>query len=150
MTAIQGRTIVAGAPGRPVRGPLTITDTPVNFTAAFTKLQNVLPRRRAVMLDRHHPLFHENLRGKVLVFPTCIGSTHTGQVLLDLVRRRDGPAALLCEKADSLLVAGVLLSEVWYGPSIPVLELDTRALAALVRDGQLVEVDGARGVVAIL
>ena len=47
---------------------------------------------------------------RVLVFPSCIGSTHTGLVLLDLVSMGRGPAALVVQKNDSLLISGVVFA----------------------------------------
>lgn len=132
-----GRPIVRGR----AQGPALTTDVPVNFTAAFTKIPNLLPWRRAEVRDRHHPWFATNIKGKIIVLPACIGSTHTGLVLLDLVRMHNGPAAIIVDAADSLLVSGVLLSEVWYGPSTPVIEADTTAIRAHLRDGQPVTVD---------
>lgn len=136
-TLYAGRPIVRGA----ARGPALSTDVPVNFTAAFTKIPNLLPWRRAEVRDRHHPWFKTNIKDCVLVLPACIGSTHTGLVLLDLVRMHNGPAAIIVDAADSLLVSGVLLSEVWYGTSMPVIEADTTQIRAKLRDGQMIAVD---------
>jgi predicted aconitase with swiveling domain len=123
------------------RGPALLTNTAVNFTAAFTKIANILPARRAEIRDRHHPWFGKNIKGRVIMLPTCIGSTHTGLVLLDLVRMHNGPAAMIVDHADSLLVSGIVLADVWYGASIPVVECDTTALRQELRDGDDVEVD---------
>ena len=60
----------------------------------------------------------------MLVFPSCIGSTHTGLVLLDLVSMGRGPAALIVQRNDSLLISGVVLSDVWFGRRIPVVEYE--------------------------
>lgn len=99
-----------------------VTREPINFTAALCKLPNLWPYKRGVSQDEHHELFGQNFAGKALVFPSCIGSTYTGLVLLELVRSERGPAALVVQNADPLLVSGVILSEVWYEKSIPVFE----------------------------
>lgn len=131
------------------KGPALITDRAVNLTAAFTKPSNLLPFKRSEFRDRHHPWFGENIRGKVLLVPTCIGSTHTGLVVLDLVSRDLGPAAIIVDHADSLLVSGVVLSEVWYGPTTPVVEFPTAELANHVKDGETIEVFGDTGIIEI-
>ena len=118
-TVIQGKVIIPGtAKGQPL-----ITDEPINFTAAMCKPLNLLPGFKPRMNDRHHNLYKSNIKGKVLVFPSCIGSTHTGLVLLDLASLEQGPAALLVQEADSLLVSGITLSDIWYEKSIPIIEL---------------------------
>ena len=88
-TRLTGRPVLPGRGG----GPALVTRAPINFTAALTKIANVPLSRRAELRDAHHPLFGRNIAGRVLVFPSCIGSTHTGLVLLDLVSKGRGPAA---------------------------------------------------------
>lgn len=141
MTTFQGKPITKGR----AAGPAMFSDKAVNFTAAFTKPENLIPGHKAVVRDRHHPWFKQNVYGKVLIIPTAIGSTHTGLVLLDLVRLEKGPVAMVVDVADSLLVSGIVLSEVWYGSSIPVVEYPTQELVELVKDGMMVEVDGETG-----
>ncbi len=142
---LQGRTIVKGYG----KGPAMITDVPVNFTAAFTKTMNMLPHKRAEVQDRHHPWYQRNVRGQVLLLPACIGSTHTGLVLLDLVRLQNGPAGIVVGHADSLLVSGIVLSEVWYERAIPIVEYPVPELYGTVRDGMLCEVNGETGEIVI-
>jgi predicted aconitase with swiveling domain len=145
MTTLAARTIVGGR----ASGPALVTRQPINFTAAMCKVPNMLPSKRAEIRDAHHELFRENVAGKVLVFPTCIGSTHTGLVLLDLVSLGRGPAALVVQHCDSLLISGVVLSEVWFERAIPILEYPADDLYDHVRTGMHVEVDGERGSVVV-
>ncbi len=136
--------------GKPIlkghgKGPAMFADKPVNFTAAFTKPHNLLPFKKSEVRDAHHPWFGKKIKGKVLLIPACIGSTHTGLVLLDLVRLENGPAAVIIDKADSLLVSGVVLSEVWYKKVIPIVEYNTSELVKSAPDGTLIEVNGETG-----
>ena len=142
---LVGKPILAGHAG----GPLLATDVPVNFTAAFTKIPNLVPAWRALVRDRHHPWYNTNIEGKVLAMPACIGSTHTGLVLLDLVRLEAGPAAIVVGHADPLLVSGVVLSEVWYETGVPIVEYPTDALRAAIPNGTRVEVDGTTGAITV-
>ncbi|MBI1784781.1 DUF126 domain-containing protein [Candidatus Sumerlaeota bacterium] len=141
----QGRTIINGH----ARGPLLMTDHAMNFTAAFTKVPNFFKSRKAEVRDRHHPWFKTNIKGRVIVIPAAIGSTHTGLVLLDLVRLQDGPAAIIVDHADSLLVSGIVLSEVWYDRAIPVIEYPTAELREKLKDGEMAEVDGETGEIRV-
>lgn len=145
MTTFKGNPVVQGR----ATGPALFTDKAVNFTAAFTKPENLIPGHKAVVRDRHHPWFKQDVHGKVLIIPTAIGSTHTGLVLLDLVRLEKGPVAMVVDMADSLLVSGVVLSEVWYGRSIPIVEYPTQELRDLARDGATVEVNGDTGEIVL-
>lgn len=134
---LAGRPVLAGV----ARGPALVTRHAINFTAAMCKPGNLLPGRKALFLDRHHELYKSYLDGVVLVFPACIGSTHTGLVLLDLVATGKGPAALLVQDADSLLVSGVALAETWYERSIPIVEVPGEALFKFIRSGDSIIVD---------
>lgn len=140
-TVVFGKPILKGFG----KGHSLSADKPVNFTAAFTKPINLLPFKKAEVRDAHHPWFGKNIKGRVLLIPACIGSTHTGLVLLDLVRLENGPAAIIIDKADSLLVSGVILSEVWYKKVIPIVEYNTAELVKSAPDGTLITVDGETG-----
>ena len=131
------------------RGPALVTRQPINFTAAMTKVPNMLPSRRAEICDRHHELRGRNVAGQVLVFPSCIGSTHTGLVLLELVARGAGPAGMLVQAGDSLLVSGVVLSDVWFDRVIPIVEYAGPDLFDRIADGMTVELDGTTGTITI-
>lgn len=145
MREFRARTITGG---RAV-GPALKTRQAINFTGAMCKPVNLLPGRKAEVRDDHHELFGRNIKGTVLLFPSAVGSTHTGLVILDLVSRGQGPVAMVVQRADSLLVSGIVLSEVWYGPGIPLLECDDPELFEAVRDGQQVEVNADEGVVRL-
>lgn len=145
MTTLKCMTVIGGK----AHGTALVTRQPINFTAAMCKVPNMLPSKRAEVRDAHHELFKQNIAGKVLVFPSCIGSTHTGLVLLDLVAQKRGPAALVVQHNDSLLISGVVLSEVWFGEVIPVVEYQGEDLFKQIRNGDEVEVDGEAGEIRI-
>ncbi len=145
MKTFKGRSIAGGK----ASGPALKTRQAINFTGAMCKPANLVPGRKAEMRDSHHELFGENIKGKVLLFPSAVGSTHTGLVILDLVSRHQGPVAMVVQQADSLLVSGIVLSEVWYGPSIPLVECDDPALFEAVANGDTVEVDAEAGIVRL-
>ena len=137
MTSLDAKVIIEGA----CDAPALVTRQPINFTAALCKVPNLLPFKRAEVRDAHHELFGQNIAGTALVFPSCVGSTYTGLVLLELVSRGRGPAALVVQKADPLLVSGVILSDVWYETSIPVLEHPGEDLFNAIRTGDRIRIE---------
>ena len=141
-----GRIVVDGA----CDAPALVTRQPINFTAAMCKVPNMLPSKRAEVRDAHHELYKQNVAGKALVFPACIGSTHTGLVLLDLVSLERGPAALIVQNCDSLLISGVVLSEVWFDKAIPIIEYPGEDLFDRVANGDRVRVTPGTGAVEIV
>ena len=130
-------------------GPALVTKMPVNFTAAVSSLTNAIPGRRGIISDRMHELYGRNLKGTVLVFPACIGSTFTGMVLLELMRSGYSPAALVVQEADPLLVSGAVLAEVWFNAGIPVVEYSSANLYDNIFDGDLVSVNGTSGEITV-
>ena len=130
-------------------GPALFTDQAINITAAFTKPTNLLPWKRSEFQDKHHPWRGLNIKGKIIFIPACIGSTHTGLVVLDLVRFGLGPAAIVVEDPDPLLVSGVVLSEVWYQRGIPMVSCPIAPFADAIRPGTIAEVNGDTGAVVL-
>ena len=145
MKTLPCKTVIGGT----ASGEAMVTRQPINFTASMCKVPNMLPSKRAEVRDMHHELFKQTVGGKVLVFPSCIGSTHTGLVLLDLVSQKRGPAALVVQHNDSLLISGVVLSEVWFGENIPVVEYHGDDLFEQIGNGDRVTVDGNAGEIRI-
>jgi predicted aconitase with swiveling domain len=145
MEMLKGRVMLGGRGA----GPALVTRMPMNFTAAFTKPVNLLPSRRAEIQDRHHELYRKNIEGSVLVFPACIGSTFTGMVLMQLMIEGHGPAAVVVQNADPLLVSGAVLAEVWFKKGVPVIEYRGADLFDRVRTGERVEVDGGSGEIRV-
>lgn len=147
MTSIQGQSINKGI----ARGEALVSATPINITAAFTQLGNILiPWHRGVIKDRHHELYRKNVKGRVLVFPSCIGSTYSGMVLMQLICSGYGPAAIIVKDAESLLTSGVILSDVWYQRQVPMVECRTDDILFNITTGDTVKVDGETGRIGII
>src|SRR4030042_6477682 len=112
MKEFRGR---SGVPGQ-AQAPALVTTQALNLTASFSKPPNMIKRWNGVIQDRRHELYKKDVAGRVLVFPQCIGSTYTGMILLALIRRRRGPAAMVVQNADSLLASAALLAGGWLNP----------------------------------
>jgi len=146
MTILKGRPVLRGV----ASGTALVTRMPINITASLTKLANLLKSKRSQIQDRHHELFKKHIKGTVLVFPETIGSTYAGMVFLDLIFQKQAPSGIIVKKADSLLVSGSILAEVWFGKGIPIVEYEPDDLFEKVRDGSRVKVDGNTGEITIL
>jgi hypothetical protein len=145
MQKLTGNVVVKGVGS----GQALVTQEPINFAAALAGVSSIIPGKRGVIQDRQHELFQKNIKGKVLVFPTCIGSTFTGMVLMQLMYKKEAPAAMIIQNADSLLVSGVILAEVWFNCGIPVVEYRGKDLYDKILTGDTVEVNGDTGEIRI-
>lgn len=146
MTILKGRPVLKGM----ASGTALVTRMPINITASFTKLANLTRGKRSQIQDRHHELFKKRIKGTVLVFPETIGSTYAGMVFLDLIFQKQAPSGIIVKKADSLLVSGAILSDVWFGKGIPIVEYEPDDLFDKIHDGSRVKIDGNTGEITIL
>ena len=145
MKVLTGKAYVGGK----AKGRALVSKMPINFTASFSSVVNILPGRRSEIRDRHHDLFRKRVKDTVLVFPAAVGSTFTGMVLLDRMHEDVAPCAMVVQKADSLLVSGAILAEVWFKKGVPVVEYDAKDLFNEIQTGDTVEVDGDAGEIRI-
>ncbi|NBA97139.1 DUF521 domain-containing protein [Pseudomonas sp. R5(2019)] len=86
------------------------------------------------VIDRHHPLSGVCLAGKVLAIPSGRGSCTGSSVMLELILNGHAPAGLLLAEPDEILTLGVVVAEVMFGHSLPVVCLGADGFARL-QDG---------------
>jgi len=83
------------------------------------------------VIDRHHPLSGEHLAGRVLALPSGRGSCTGSSVMMELISNGHAPAALVLAEPDEILTLGVLVAQVIFERSLPVLCIGREAFAAL-------------------
>ena len=111
-------------------GPLLRLDEGLSFWGGFDPEQGRIS-------DRAHPQFGVSLAGKIVVMPHGRGSSSSSSVLAEALRRGTGPAALVLDQPDSILVIGVLVARELYGSSCPVVVGEVKGA-----DGKIVTVEG--------
>ena len=94
------------------------------------------------IIDRRHPQFGESVRGKVLVLPHGKGSSSASSVLAECLRLGTGPAAILLDESDEILLAGAVVAAELYGAACPIVVVDsitglTSGQACRVGDGEV-------------
>lgn len=92
------------------------------------------------VIDRHHPLSGQVIAGKVLAIPSGRGSCTGSSVLLELILNGHAPAALVFAETEEILTLGVLVAQLLFGHSLPVISLDQQAFAAL-RDARYIRIE---------
>ena len=107
---------------------------------AFTFAHGVEPST-GVVTDVRSDLLGESVREKVLFFPFGKGSTTGAAWFLETVRLGNGPAAVLTQTAEPMIVTGAILGEMLYGRRIPVMTDFPPRIAGVVRNGDLVTVE---------
>ncbi|MCK4445130.1 MAG: DUF126 domain-containing protein [Thermoplasmata archaeon] len=92
------------------------------------------------IIDERSDIFGENIGGKVFAFPEGRGSTVGSYVIYGLALNGCAPVAILNEKSEAVVAAGVIISE------IPLVD---RVNISLLRTGDRVEVNGDDGSVDV-
>ena len=130
-TSLSARSLVPGS----AQGALLFADVGLSFWGGVDPF-------RGEVIDRHHPLSGEYLSGRVLAIPSGRGSCTGSSVLMELISNGHAPAALVLAEADQILTLGVLVAQMIFERSLPVLCIGREAFAAL-RGKAFARIDGA-------
>ena len=125
--------------GRPITpgvsiGEALVSNSPLSF------LGGVDPETGRV-IEENNDINGRMLANTILCFPHGHGSTVGSYVLYSLVKRGIGPKAIVNKIADPVVVVGAVIAGI---PMVDKIDISQ------IRTGDLVEVDGDRGVVKIL
>lgn len=106
------RSILAGT----AEGPILATTEPLSFWGGVDPASGKI-------IDVHHPLHGQSIKGVVLMMPSTRGSCTGSGVLLDLALNGMAPAALVFCQAEDVVTLGALIADKMFGHSLPVLRL---------------------------
>lgn len=110
MVVTTGRTLVPGE----AQGPLLVLEESVSLWGGVDVGSGEI-------IEASHPQFGHSISGTILVLPHGRGSSSSSSVLAELLRIGAGPAGIVLDEADSILVVGVLVAETLYGVSCPII-----------------------------
>jgi predicted aconitase with swiveling domain len=120
------------APGS-ARGEALAADVPLSFWGGYDA-------ETGAIIDQRHPLVGRNAARCVLVLPSGRGSCSGSGVLLEAIRNRTAPAAILIARLDPIIGLGCILGDELYSscpPLIVISEHDRKQIA----NGDLITVD---------
>ncbi|SEE71603.1 cis-3-hydroxy-L-proline dehydratase [Pseudomonas kilonensis] len=121
---VKGRSLVEGA----AQGALLFAEVGLSFWGGVDPASGEV-------IDRHHPLSGQRLAGRVLAIPSGRGSCTGSSVLMELISNGHAPAALVLAEADEILTLGVLVAQVIFQRSLPVLCVGHEAFDGLRGQG---------------
>jgi len=93
-------------------GPLLRLAAPLSFWGGVDA--------EGTIIDPHHPDRGRSVAGAVLSMTSGRGSSSSSSVLAELVRSGHGPAAVLLQSRDAIVVTGLLVAAELYGTRVPV------------------------------
>lgn len=101
IASIKGRGLVEGI----ARGEIIATRQALSFLGGVDRITGKI-------VDQKNDLYNETIIGKILYIPKSVGSTVGSYVIYAICKNNLGPKAIICEKADSMLVTGCAISEI--------------------------------------
>ena len=122
MITLKGRAIWRGW----ARGEALVSNQPISFYGG------VDPETGRI-IEKGHELEGRSIAGKILTFPYGKGSTVGSYIILRLKRRELAPKAIVNLRCEPIIAVGAIIAEI---PTIDKIDI------SMIRDGDLVEVDG--------
>jgi hypothetical protein len=117
---MRGKPIVPGEG----EGEALVSSEPLSFWGGYD-------HHTGEIIDRRHPLSGANAAGRVLAVPFTRGSSTTTAVLLEAVKSRTAPAAILTTEGDTFFALASIVADELYGRPIPVIALSPEDFATL-------------------
>jgi len=133
MLILKGKGIIPGLG----EGRALVSSQPISFWGD-------LEPETGMIISRRHELFGKNITGKILVFPYGKGSSSGCGILLEAIRCRKAPTAIINLNTEPILALGPIVAEELYGKSLPIIILPEKSFNLLKTDDYLI-VDLAKG-----
>lgn len=129
---IEGKSLVAGV----AAGTLVISQEPFSFFGGFDFASGQI-------VDPRLDVFGQNLRGKIFAYPRGKGSSSTAGVILEALRQGVAPLAIINVESEKILAVGVIVAEIAFGWSLPIISI-TEADYGRLRSGDQLEIRDGR------
>ena len=123
---LQGKVIIPGE----VRGSVLVGNEPLSFWGGYDW-------KTGEIIDRRHILSGAIARNKILAVPFTRGSSTTTTVLLEAIRAKTAPAAILTTDTDFFFALASVVADELYASPLPLVALSEEDFARLKTDDQL-------------
>jgi len=100
---VEGTPILAGR----AEGPALVLEQPLSWWGGIDPTSGMV-------VDRHHPQFGACTTGRIVILPHGRGSSGGSAVIAESIRTGTGPAGLVLQRVDPILVVGVLVAAELY------------------------------------
>ena len=117
---LKGKPVIPGS----AQGLALVSREPLSFWGGYDW-------KTGEIIDRRHPLSGEIARDKILAIPFTRGSSTTTAVLLESIRAKTAPAAIITTAADFFFALASVVADEMYARSIPLVTLSEPDFARL-------------------
>ena len=104
---------------------------------------------KGIINDKKVRVHGESIKNKVFVYPYGKGSTSSSTWILETIRCNNAPCAIINRETELIITTGFLYGQLLYGVKIPVVDSLEKDPLTIIETGDLVKVDGYRGVVEV-
>ncbi len=133
--ALQGKVVIPGE----ARGVALVGHEPLSFWGGYDW-------KTGEIIDRRHVLSGAIGRDKILAIPFTRGSSTTTAVLLEAIRAKTAPAAIITTDTDFFFALASVVAEELYASPLPLVALSEADFAQL-RTGDAVRITASGAVV---
>lgn len=133
---LQGKVIISGE----AQGKALVSSEPLSFWGGYDW-------KTGEIIDRRHILSGANAKGKILAIPFTRGSSTTTAVLLEAIRAKTAPAAILTTDTDFFFALASVVAGELYDSALPLVAL-TEADFSKLNTGDSIQIRTA-GIVTI-
>lgn len=123
---LQGRVIIPGE----ARGKALVSNEPLSFWGGYDW-------KTGEIIDRHHMLSGAIAKDKILAIPFTRGSSTTTAVLLEAIRARTAPAAIITTDTDFFFALASVVAEELYKSPLPLVALAKSDFRQLRTDNEI-------------
>ena len=88
-----------------VEGIVLKSENPINFLGTVDK-------KTGIISDKNHDLFEKQVKNKILVFPSGVGSSVGAYTIYSIKSNNVAPLAMICKKADLTVATGCALANI--------------------------------------
>jgi predicted aconitase with swiveling domain len=127
---IIGKTVVPGN----AKGIALVSREPLSFWGGYDW-------KTGEIIDRRHPLSGEIAKDRILAIPFTRGSSTTTAVLLEAIRAKTAPAAIITTATDFFFALASVVADELYSDPIPLISISESDFARL-QTGDHIELDG--------
>lgn len=134
---IQGKYFIQGT----ASGVALATNEPLSFWGGYDW-------KTGEIIDRRHPLSGMIAKDKILAIPFTRGSSTTTAVLLEAIRAKTAPKAIITTATDFFFALASVVADELYQMPIPLVAVSENDFSQ-IKTGNQVEIDD-KGIITIL
>ena len=123
---LQAKVIIPGE----ARGTALVSNEPLSFWGGYDW-------KTGEIIDRHHMLSGAIARDRILAVPFTRGSSTTTAVLLEAIRAKTAPSAIITTNMDFFFALASVVAEELYASPLPLVALPEAGFAQLKTDDEL-------------